>query len=97
MTRRKAVIWMFCILMALGTSMVYSAGAMSNGSINTDDRGLAIKGYDAVAYFTKGKPVKGKDEFSFQWKGAMWLFSNREHVDLFAKSPEKYAPQYGGY
>ena len=57
----------------------------------------AINGYDPVAYFTEQKPVKGKSEFTYQWKDANWLFSSQQNLELFAKDPEKYAPQYGGY
>ncbi len=65
--------------------------------INTDSEGVAIKGYDPVAYFTTGKPVKGDKEFEYKWKGAKWRFSSKEHLRLFMDAPEKYAPQYGGY
>ncbi|MES1221505.1 MAG: YHS domain-containing (seleno)protein, partial [Bacteroidota bacterium] len=57
----------------------------------------AIRGYDAVAYFTESKPVKGKKEFSFNYKGATWLFSNKQNLDAFKSNPGKYEPQYGGY
>ena len=57
----------------------------------------AIRGYDAVAYFTENKPVKGKAEFAHQWMGANWLFATAENRDKFKAEPEKYAPQYGGY
>ena len=57
----------------------------------------AIRGYDAVAYFTRGKPVKGSNDYSFMYKGARWKFSTAEHLDLFMLDPEAYAPQYGGY
>lgn len=59
--------------------------------------GIAINGYDAVAYFTNGKPVKGNETYSVEWKGAKWYFANKSNADLFKKSPEKFAPQYGGY
>jgi YHS domain-containing protein len=59
--------------------------------------GLAVDGYDPVAYFTDGKPVEGKKEHSFEWNGATWRFSSAANRDLFAAAPEKYAPQYGGY
>jgi YHS domain-containing protein len=52
---------------------------------------------DPVAYFTMGKPVKGDENISYEWQGARWLFSNNEHRSLFIQSPERYAPQYGGY
>jgi YHS domain-containing protein len=57
----------------------------------------AIRGYDAVAYFTEGKPVKGLDEFSVDYLGAEWLFVSEEHLEMFRADPEAYAPQYGGY
>lgn len=59
--------------------------------------GAAIRGYDAVAYFKQGKPVKGNKDFSVSWKDATWYFSSRENLDAFKADPEKYAPQYGGY
>lgn len=57
----------------------------------------AIRGYDTVAYFTEGKAVEGSSEYSFEYKGATWLFSSQTHLDLFKNSPESYEPQYGGY
>ncbi len=59
--------------------------------------GVAIKGYDPVAYFTDGKPVKGSDDFEHEYKDATWRFATAAHRDEFAKDPAKYAPQYGGY
>lgn len=57
----------------------------------------AIRGYDTVAYFTEGKPVEGKSEFTTQYKEATWQFSSQKNLDLFLSNPDKYAPQYGGY
>ena len=59
--------------------------------------GVAIDGYDPVAYFADGKPIPGKKEFQTTWNGATWRFASAGHRDLFAKDPTKYAPQYGGY
>ncbi|MBS4065548.1 MAG: hypothetical protein KGZ74_13390 [Chitinophagaceae bacterium] len=59
--------------------------------------GYAIGGFDAVAYFTENKPVKGDTTISITWKKAKWLFSSKKNADLFQSNPEKYAPQYGGY
>jgi YHS domain-containing protein len=58
---------------------------------------LAIKGYDTVAYFTLGAAVQGNESFTHRWRDMTWRFSSREHRDLFAAQPEKYAPQYDGY
>ncbi|HTL06761.1 MAG TPA: YHS domain-containing (seleno)protein, partial [Chitinophagaceae bacterium] len=57
----------------------------------------AIHGYDPVAYFTEGKAVKGDKQFTYQWNNATWYFSSQRTLDSFAVSPEKYAPQFGGY
>lgn len=57
----------------------------------------AINGYDAVAYFTKSAPVKGNKKYHYQWKNNNWYFSSAEHLAMFKESPEKYAPQYGGF
>lgn len=57
----------------------------------------AINGYDTVAYFTAGKPVKGLDNLATEWQGAKWKFSSQANLDLFKGDPVKYAPQYGGY
>jgi len=58
---------------------------------------IAIKGYDTVAYFKAGKAQQGIESFTFQWHGMTWHFISKENRDLFAASPEKYAPQYDGY
>ena len=58
---------------------------------------LSISGYDPVAYFTDGKPVPGKTEFEYLWHKLRWRFANGEHRDLFARDPDRYAPQYDGY
>ena len=57
----------------------------------------AILGYDPVAYFTEGKPVKGQDKLVFTYLGAKWKFASQAHLDMFKADPEKYAPKYGGY
>ena len=61
------------------------------------DQSGAIRGYDPVAYFTEGAPVKGSKEFRHEWRGAAWYFASSANRDRFAAEPEKYAPQYGGY
>jgi YHS domain-containing protein len=66
------------------------------GQVN-EKGGIAIKGYDPVAYFTEGKPVKGTSLNQHAWNGATWLFASADHRDAFAAAPEKYAPRYGGF
>lgn len=57
----------------------------------------AILGYDPVAYFTVGKPVKGQDRFVHEWMGAKWMFASQANLEQFKADPVRYAPQYGGY
>ncbi len=59
--------------------------------------GVALDGWDPVAYFLDGKPVEGSREHSLEWNGATWRFASAAHRELFLEKPEKYAPQYGGY
>lgn len=59
--------------------------------------GVAINGYDPVAYFTDSKPVEGSADYTFDYKGATWRFASAAHRDTFAADPVAYAPQYGGY
>jgi YHS domain-containing protein len=65
--------------------------------INATSDGLAIKGYDPVAYFLEKKPVKGSKEFEYTWMGAKWLFSSAENRERFKADTDNYAPKYGGY
>ncbi|HWP42053.1 MAG TPA: YHS domain-containing (seleno)protein [Blastocatellia bacterium] len=65
--------------------------------INKSSDGLALNGYDAVAYFEARRAVRGAEEFSHEYEGARWLFTTEANRDLFANDPQKYAPQYGGY
>jgi len=58
----------------------------------------ALKGYDSVSYFQgDGVPVKGLEQFETKWRGANWRFASKDNLEDFKASPEKYAPQYGGY
>jgi YHS domain-containing protein len=58
---------------------------------------LVIKGYDPVAYFTEGKPVKGDGRYSFDFDGGRYHFASARHRDMFAADPWRFAPQFGGY
>jgi YHS domain-containing protein len=78
-------------------TFILFAGSIQIAPINLNTDGVALKGYDPVAYFTMGRPVKGQKQFQHDWQGATWLFKSHDHLTLFQKNPEKYAPQYGGY
>ena len=71
----------------------------AQGWVNTigSDEGIAISGFDSVAFFNKKEAVPGRKEFSAEWAGATWLFSTPENLALFKQDPEKWAPQFGGH
>jgi YHS domain-containing protein len=72
-----------------------STHAQSSEVFTTHDG--AIQGYDAVAYFTDSKAVKGSKEFTFIYSGETWSFASLGNLNKFKAEPEKYAPQFGGY
>ena len=59
--------------------------------------GLAIEGFDPVAYFTDAQPIRGLPDFEASEAGAVWRFHNASNRDAFAANPEIYGPQFGGY
>src|SRR5689334_23418248 len=59
--------------------------------------GVAVQGYDTVAYFTDSKAVKGTSKFRAEYEGATYYFASGDHKALFDANPTKYAPAYGGY
>jgi YHS domain-containing protein len=88
----------FALALAAGLAAAALAlDAQAEGFVNTDSSGVAIQGYDPVAYFTEGQPVKGSPAHTAEWEGAVWHFASAANRDAFLAAPEKYAPQYGGW
>jgi hypothetical protein len=80
--------------------LFFSLGCTKTGPIapvNVTAEGVAIKGYDPVAYFTDKRPVRGLPEFEYVWHGATWRFFSAAHREMFRRHPDSYAPRYGGY
>jgi YHS domain-containing protein len=69
----------------------------STSPINVDAQGLALRGYDPVAYFEGGKPTRGTEKLSGSYGGARYLFASESHRKLFLKNPKKYLPEFGGF
>lgn len=80
-----------------GKSAEVKAAAKERTLVNVDKNGLALEGYDPVAYFTDGKPVMGDAKFKSVYRTATYHFASKEHKDLFDKEPAKYEPQFGAY
>ena len=88
------VLVVFALLMVPGVLAI--ASGQHEGVIHTID-GVAIGGYDPVAYFTVGSPTQGSQQFASEWDGAQWWFVSAENRDRFNDDPQRYAPRYGGY
>jgi len=73
------------------------AKGSETAKVNVDSKGLILKGYDAVAFFIKRKPVIGTPGIESTYQGATYLFASAADKADFEKDPAKYAPQYGGF
>ena len=92
--RRGQVSLTLAFMLSVGAGAPVHAQSL----VNTGYFGnVAIKGYDPVAYFTRGQAVQGDEHHSVKWLGARWRFASEEHKDLFVADPIRYAPQYGGH
>ena len=87
----KTLLYVFVLLAGL------SALAAAKDLQNLDRDGVAIQGYDPVAFFTDHKPVKGTSQFQSDYHGAKYYFASAEHKAAFDKEPAQYEPQFGGY
>jgi len=74
-----------------------AAKSGSPTKVNVDSQGVIVKGYDVVAYFKQGKPVKGYPAFESTYQGATYLFASSADKADFDKDPAKYAPKYGAF
>ena len=59
--------------------------------------GLAVHGYDVVAYFAKGSPAVGSDKFAVAHNGGTYRFASEANLDAFKANPDRYLPAYGGF
>ena len=73
------------------------AGTAVAGETNLTFQGLAIQGYDPVAYFTEAEPVPGDPGITATHDGATYRFASAGHKAMFEADPAKYVPQYGGF
>jgi len=85
------------LIVALMLFSVLSPIASAKDLLNLDGNGVAIQGYDPVAFFTDNRPVKGNPQFQSEYRGAKYYFVSAEHKATFDREPAKYEPQFGGY
>jgi YHS domain-containing protein len=74
-----------------------AAKSGSTAKVNVDSQGVIISGYDVVAYFKQGKPVKGNPAFESKYQSATYLFASSVDKADFDKDPARYAPRYGAF
>ena len=87
-------------IILLGASLVpgiAADAAAGEQAVNRDRNGLGIDGYDPVAYFVDGKPTRGLPELEYVWNGTKYRFATATNRDRFARNPDAFAPQYGGF
>jgi len=92
-TRRSAI----TVILASCLSMAATITFAQDHPVKTDDKRVALKGYDPVSYFTEKKPEQGNKEFSSEYDDTVYWFKNSDHRDQFSSNPDKFAPQYDGY
>jgi YHS domain-containing protein len=84
------------IILFTAPAFVYAQTSVRTKQFNLES-GLAIQGYDPVAYFTQNKAVEGNKQFTATVEGITYRFVNAANKDLFLKDSKKYEPQYGGW
>lgn len=92
--RRSLALLALCLLVP---ATMPATAADPAPAVRADRAGVAIGGYDPVAYFTDARPVMGSAQFEHRWNGAIWRFASAEARDRFAADPEAFAPRFGGY
>ena len=86
------------LIAGIALSVALAAQAFAAGvELNASSTGLAMQGYDPVAYFTEGEATPGNWKITATHNGATYRFATQEHKDAFLADPEAYLPQYGGY
>ena len=87
------------IFIVLFSAFVAACAQKNDGEylVNVNPEGVMLEGYDVVAYFTDGKPVKGSERFRSDYDHATYYFASQAHLNTFTADPQKCAPKYGGY
>jgi hypothetical protein len=86
------------VLAALAAPLAGGTAIAQKAQVHTGWFGkVAVGGYDSVAYFSQGRPVKGDARYRFTWNGAEFRFASAANLAAFRAAPARYAPQFGGY
>jgi len=86
----------FAVILSSGPVLANSARLVSDVVVDPLT-GVALNGFDPVSYFTNEAPMRGSVDFEMFWRGVPWYFANEANLEIFSKSPDVYAPLYGGH
>ncbi|MFM9843921.1 MAG: YHS domain-containing (seleno)protein [Dongiaceae bacterium] len=92
-----AALALFAVVSALLCLNFAAQAATTERVVVNRYSGLAIEGFDPVAYFTESQAVQGLPDFEASEAGAVWRFRNEGNRTSFVAHPEIYGPQFGGY
>ncbi len=104
--RQQRKPWGLAVLAKMGLGLLLAGGlpylrpshaATTERIVSDPHRGLALNGFDSVAYFTDAKAMVGRGEFEYRFAGATWRFRNEGNRAAFVANPEVYIPAFGGH
>ncbi|HTJ56258.1 MAG TPA: YHS domain-containing (seleno)protein [Devosiaceae bacterium] len=97
--RKQTLTIALCVQLTLASGWVAPsfADGLTPQMVTDPLTGVALSGYDAISYFAADGPVEGKPDYEYDWNGVPWYFANAADRDIFSRSPEVYAPQFGGH
>lgn len=91
------VLRLAAFFVAAGLALPALADDLATSYVVDTLTGVALDGMDPVSYFTGPAPLVGKSDYEYDWSGVPWYFANGADRDVFIRSPETYAPQFGGH
>jgi YHS domain-containing protein len=92
---KKLILVVFTSLLTV-TAKTFAQTSNKEKHINTSN-GIAIQGYDPIAYFENNKAIKGNKEILATYQEVVYYFSSAENKETFLKNPSQYIPQFGGF
>lgn len=92
---RTCILAATLLIMAPVTVLAFDAN--SSRPVNINDKGVALRGFDPMSYFTGKGPVMGSEEYKTTFDGATYWFSSAENLAKFKANPVQYAPKFGGF
>jgi hypothetical protein len=93
----RAGVMLAAMAVLAGISIQVGGAATTEYVVADRNSGLAISGFDPIAYFTDRAALPGKAEFEYRHAGVVWRFRNQGNHAAFAADPDIYMPRFGGY